>query len=547
MHPPRQQLLAALAFTAVTACQTPSEHAEAADKEVYTLLASRRAELSSTPDAFQISEDPQSLRSRLLAGEAPPSEPIGLAECLRIAAENSRDFQNSRESLYLTALDLTLERWRFGWISNAGVGVAGTGAGNTTDEVSASGDLGLSRLLGDGGQIVAGIGIDLFRLLSSGPGEGADGVLSLSFTQPLLRGAGRRIVLEPLTQAERDLVYEVRSYERYRHTFAVDVAWRFYQVLQEIDATENAERNYKNLKELAERNRALAAAGRLDDLQKDQVVQDELRSEEGLLSARARLQSTLDDFKLYLGLPVGVELVFDSAELALLNEHEPQELGLDEALVVEVGMDSRLDYLTVLEQLEDAERQVELAADALRAGLDFVATSSTSSTSGRPTEFDLRDSEWSLGLGWDLPIDTLPERNAYRSTLISRDANRRAADAFGDSIRVSLRESLRNAETSFRSFVIQRESVILAERRAESANLRLEAGRADTRDILEAEEDLLSARNALTSALIDYELSRLALWRDAEHLRVSDAGFTFEPIVRLVDSSETLVDGSSEQ
>jgi len=210
-------------------------------------------------------------------------------------------------------------------------------------------------------------------------------------------------------------------------------------------------------------------------------------------------------------------------------------------------MSSRLDYLTVLEQLEDAERQVELAADALRAGLDFVATSSTSSTAGRPVEFDLRDSEWSLGLGLDLPIDTLPERNAYRSTLISRDANRRAAEAFGDSIRVSLRESLRSAETSFRSFIIQRESVILAERRAESANLRLEAGRADTRDILEAEEDLLSARNSLTSALIDYELARLALWRDTEHLGVGDAGFTFEPIVRRVDPPETHSDGSSGQ
>jgi outer membrane protein TolC len=277
------------------------------------------------------------------------------------------------------------------------------------------------------------------------------------------------------------------------------------------------------------------------------VVQDELRSEEGLMSARASLKSTLDDFKLFLGLPVGIELKFDSAELALLNEQEPQELGLDEATVIEVGMGSRLDYLTILDQLEDAERRVEIAEDALRAGLDFVASSSTPSTSGRPTEFDLRDSDWSIGLGLDLPIDTLPERNAYRSTLISRDSNLRAAEAFGDSIRISLRESLRDAQTSFRSFNIQQRSVALAERRAESANLRLEAGRADTRDILEAEEDLLAARNSLTSALIDYELARLALWRDTEHLGVGDAGFTFEPIVRLASPSETLADRAQGQ
>ena len=41
-----------------------------------------------------------------------------------------------------------------------------------------------------------------------------------SVTQPLLRGSGSRIVYEPLTQAERDLIYEVRSFERYRRSFA---------------------------------------------------------------------------------------------------------------------------------------------------------------------------------------------------------------------------------------------------------------------------------------------------------------------------------------
>ena len=547
MSLPKQLLAMSLVLSAAAACRTPAEHEADADQQVYALVASRRAQLQEHPDAFEITEDPLSLRSRLLAGEAPPSKPISLAECLRVAAENSRDFQDRREQLYLTALDLTLERWRFGWIPEGSLAMDSTHDESSTDENSASGDLGLSRLLGDGGKIVAGIGIDLLRVLSSGSDWSVDGVFSLSFTQPLLRGAGRRIVLEPLTQAERDLVYEVRAYERFRSTFAVDVASRFYQVLQQMDSTQNAELNYVNLKQLAERNRALAAEGRLDDIQKDQVVQDELLSEDRLMSSRASLKGALDEFKLFLGLPVEVDLDFDSAELTLLNEREPAELGLDEALVIEVGMSSRLDYRTVLDQLEDAERRVEIAEDALRAGLDFVASSSTPSTSGRPTEFDLRDSDWSVGLGLDLPIDRLPERNAYRSTLISRDSNRRSAEAFADSIRVSLRESLRDAETSFRSYMIQRESVPLAERRRESANLRLEAGRATTRDILEAEEALLDARNFLTASLIDFEFARLALWRDTEHLGVGEAGFTFEPIVRLTGPSETLADETSGQ
>lgn len=533
-----KQLSAVLALSLVTACLTPEEHEASADEEVYALLASKRALLSSDPDSFEIAEDPNSLRKRLLAGEAAPTEPIGLTEVLLIASENSRDFQDRRERLYLTALDLTLERWRLGWIPSGSMSATETGEGPDSEELSVSSDFGLSRLFGDGGQIIAGIGVDLWRLISSGPGEGASGVLSLSITQPLLRGAGRRIVLEPLTQAERDLVYEVRAYERFRKTFAVDVASRYYQVLSQMDEAKNAELNYSNLATLSERNRALANAGRLDDLQLDQVKQDELRSEDRLLSSRASLRSTLDEFKYYLGLPIGVELTFDSADLDRFAEEAPVAVELEEDLLISVAMASRLDYLTILDELEDAERRVELTEDALRAGLDFVASASTSSADGQPAKFEFDDTSWSLGLALDMPLDQLPERNAYRSSLISRDATRRSAEAFGDSIRVSLRDALRESQTAFRTYNIQLESVTLAERRVESTNLRLEAGRAEIRDILEAQEALLDSRNSVTNSLVEFQLAKLALYRDTEHLEVGEGGISTRPIV-LEDPQDT--------
>ena len=51
----------------------------------------------------------------------------------------------------------------------------------------------------------------------------------------------------------------------------------------------------------------------------------------------------------------------------------------------------------------------------------------------------------------------------------------------------------------------------LANQRVEGANLLLEAGRASTRDLLDAQSDQLTARNAVTSALVDYHLTRLNL------------------------------------
>src|SRR5262249_27761065 len=48
--------------------------------------------------------------------------------------------------------------------------------------------------------------------------------ISLDFIQPLLRGGGKAVTLEPLTQAERNLLYQIRSYARFRKEFFVSIA-----------------------------------------------------------------------------------------------------------------------------------------------------------------------------------------------------------------------------------------------------------------------------------------------------------------------------------
>jgi outer membrane protein TolC len=59
----------------------------------------------------------------------------------------------------------------------------------------------------------------------------------------------------------------------------------------------------------------------------------------------------------------------------------------------------------------------------------------------------------------------------------------------------------------------------------------LEAGRVQIRDILEAQEALLSAQNALTAAVINYRITELELQRDMGLLKVDEKGLwqEFDP------------------
>jgi outer membrane protein TolC len=70
--------------------------------------------------------------------------------------------------------------------------------------------------------------------------------------------------------------------------------------------------------------------------------------------------------------------------------------------------------------------------------------------------------------------------------------------------------------------------VALARRREKSTNLFLQAGRAEIRDLLEAQESLISAEDTLTSVTINYRLAELELQKDLGLLQVNEEGLWIE-------------------
>jgi outer membrane protein TolC len=516
----------------LSGCYTPAQQLVNADSESYAILEKRRAELDAK-GGFTIQPPPDSLRQRMLAGEKPGA--LGLVRVLEVAAENSRDYQRRKEDLYLAALDLTLERFAFAAQRSGQLSALLNGTGDEAQTASAGGGFAVRRLLGTGAALIGDVGLSLARNLSSGDGWDVASDMGITVTQPLLRGFGRRIVLEPLTQAERNVVYSARTFERFRRTFGVDVTQRYLRILQQALQLKNEEENLANLEQVSKRNEALSRAGRLSEVQLAQAQQDELRSQARVIDQRQRLQTALDNFKLFLGLPITAPLELDLTEVERLDSGEG--LQVNEQVATSFALDQRLDFLTLLDQVADAERKVPIAANRLLAGVDVTSSINASSEPGKPFEYDSDDFRWDLGLDVNLPIDLISQRNAYRETLITLERAKRAEVELADSIRVALRDELRQATALLETLRIQANAVTLAERRIESTRLNQQAGRAETRDILEAQEALRQANNALISARVDYHLARLSLWRDMELLRVDETGVRPDPELLLADAN----------
>jgi outer membrane protein TolC len=124
----------------------------------------------------------------------------------------------------------------------------------------------------------------------------------------------------------------------------------------------------------------------------------------------------------------------------------------------------------------------------------------------------------------DLPLDRTTESIDYRNSLISLEQAVRTVQTTEDTIKTEIRNTLRDLLEARENMYIQAKAVSVAEKRVKSVNMFLDAGRAQIRDLLEAQDSLLSAQNSLTASVINYRTAELAIQRDAGVLEVNEKG-----------------------
>ncbi len=498
-----------------------------------------------------------------------PNQPValGLTDALQVAAFNSREYQSQKESVFQTALALDLQRNAFrntyaGLINQVFTSELDADAADQTGIVT-SPEVGVERQLQSGISLASRIIVDLAQMVRP-DGAFSEGLfVDFSVTIPLLAGSGEHIVAEPLTQAQRNVLYALWDFDRFKRTFAVQVASDYLNVLQQLDRVDNARGNYERLIDSAQRSRALADAGRLSEIEVDQINQDVLSARDQWIAAQESYARQLDQYKITLGLPTDARIELKPAELRRLAERGREAMGADEAAdailapptadandgqprtasdrfrgrlelpetdVVRIALERRRDLRVRIEQVDDAKRDVVVAADALRPGLtlrgggSFGDRRGVGSTDQPRAELRPETGSYNASLAFDFPWEKTPERNDYRNALIALEASVRDVQALEDQIKLALRNALRQLRQTRESFAIQARAVQLAERRVASTKLFLQAGRAEIRDVLDAEESLLDAQDALTDALVSYRVAELELQRDMGVLEVNQEG-----------------------
>jgi outer membrane protein TolC len=333
---------------------------------------------------------------------------------MRLGMMNSRDYQTEYEGVYLAALSLTLARFQFmiqgysNWgafytplaggavpsttttsSTGSSTSTSGTTSGSSTSgttggttavaststpsAASLNNQLQLTALNGftlnlmAGGQLLVNLANSLVFEYSNHNMQVVSPNLTVSFMQPLLRGAWWRVVTQSLSLQERQVLYTLRSFAEFRRQFYValvtgggvgTINTGYLQLLNQLQQVRNTESNLKSTKLNLDQYEQEVAAGFRSQLEVDQLALTYQQNQTLLLSSQAGLQSTLDAFKVALGLPTELEIRLDDTVL------DQFELNDERLTTIRTRIDALLLKLLQNEvvpkaELADAARQLQ--------------------------------------------------------------------------------------------------------------------------------------------------------------------------------------------
>ena len=280
---------------------------------------------------------------------------LSLDRAYQLALLHSPDLQLQYETLYESALDVSIERFGFDSQLFAGFNSFFTTQGRLAPGGSQSN---LSFALGDNSQ-----GIQLQRMGITGANfavglantilfnfagnntQSANTILDFSLVQPLLQNAGRSRILEALTQAERTLLANVRQLERFKRGFYLQIAigrnpgagpnlagnflatpasgginaGGFLGLLEQQQQIRNQEFNIRQLETVLRQFEEYNKSGLLDAVQLKLFQSSFYLQQRTLLDAKTSYQTSLDEFKSLLGLPPDLEVVIEDDFLDRFN------------------------------------------------------------------------------------------------------------------------------------------------------------------------------------------------------------------------------------
>jgi len=349
-----------------------------------------------------------------------------------------------------------------------------------------------------------------------------EGVLSLAYAHPLLRGGGEDVTLSFTREAQEQVLASDSALLREAETTVAGAESSYWllvgaiadrmvrakslEVAEELLSISDARlRSGRGIRVEVTEARAGVESRKVDLIQADTVVENQTD----------RLRESIVPFTSERGgSSLELELLLVPQDIPGLDVSDlPAEPGSEELTQALTG---RADIRAAQSGVDAAEIAEERAQDDTLAQLDAVTGGSlrglgSGFSDASKTIWERRVYAWEVGLAYSIPLgNELAEARHRRAKAVTMRATRNLRALQNSAVR-EIRVAARNVISTARQIEAAVRSREATEEQLEAEQARLANGIVTPFDVLQVEEDLSEARVREIRARVEYEIARVSL------------------------------------
>lgn len=338
----------------------------------------------------------------------------------------------------------------------------------------------------------------------------------VSVTQPLLRDFGFAANLGSLRIAKAD-----RKIADWQHRATVidtvtSVVFLYNDVLQAQEAVRIARLSRELTEKLVEQNRARNRIGVMSDAEVIQASARLATRDEQILSNERNARNRENAFRQLIG---ETHYPVDGPPLQLEPLPLATPVTLDPAADLKRAYLLRPDYQAARLGIDQVRYSEAIARNQLLPALDLVGSYGYA---GEDPDFaaarrQVRDRDaraYSLGVVVTIPLTFAQGRGRLQAARLATRRSEADLVQLEQNIALDIAAAAGEVETTRRRVTVSRNALELAQHALTAEEKKLDAGSGRTLDVLQAQEQLASAQNALVRAMADERRARASYERE---------------------------------
>lgn len=340
--------------------------------------------------------------------------------------------------------------------------------------------------------------------------------LTLSVSQPLLQGLGKKVTERAVTTADDAAELSLASWNQKALDTAAEARNRYLALVKARESLGTRKASLVVARRIHEENEARVKAGVLAAYELQTSELGVLQREKDLLDAELAERDAADQLRVTLHLPSGTTLEIPGTPWTDVPEPSEEE-ALGSALRRRPDLSKARTSLRTAEFNEQVSRNLALPALSLEgsAGVTGIATDYGNAID------DLRagkNPNWAVGLRFSVPLGNTAARADVAASRLKASQARAGVAVLEESAGLEIRAALRALETRRKQNEVAIKGVSVAETRLASFLKRGKLGLSTTKDVLDAEANLTQARENLSGARADFQSALTSLWKSTGDL-----------------------------